>query len=129
MFDACPLVLIWKWLCVDLKFCGMKLLQTADFHMFCIFCRLTLLYIAYMYTLYTCIDFKRQTVGGQGSNDTLSGHSVHSIVRAFGSCRSYHSHRSPQVCMHTRHWSKFLALFRVPIRCRHTRLSSKVLQY
>ena len=68
--------------CVDLNFCGIKLSQTADFHIFRIFCRLTLLYIAYTYTLYTCIEFTRRTVRVQGSNDAISGHSVHPIVRA-----------------------------------------------
>ena len=35
----------------------------------------------------------------------------------------------PQVWMHTRHWSKFLAIFRVPIRCRHMGLLSKFSRY
>ena len=67
---------------MDLNFCGMKLSQTADFHIFGIFCGLTLLYIAYIHTLYTCIEFKRRTVRGQGSNDAISSHSVHPIVHA-----------------------------------------------
>ena len=91
------------------------------------------------YTLYAFIEFKRRTVGGQGmGNQAISAHSVHPIVRAQAPLRltlgiwllSFIPLQVPlQVCMRTRHWSKFLALFRVPIRCRHTGLLATFLQY
>ena len=113
---------------MDLNFCGIKLSQTADFQIFCIFVDWPyfILNIRIHYT--PVLNLKDGLLEGKETMTLFQDILCTPLYMRL--TLSFIPFQVPvQVCMHSRHWSKFLALFRVPIRCRHTGLLSTFSRY